>query len=266
MNFLEALRRNHFANVFVKKLRINRLLDAYWGRFPIEKRTASGLVYLVNSVPSLIVANEIFSTDVYVKPVSLVQPKTFVDLGANVGYFPLLIADVVKSRSIKGLCIEPNPRLRTRIEFHLSANGLADVHYVGGVVAGEDAGPEVDFFLNPSDIASSLTGEFNPLVPVGGRVEKIKVLVIDLAQEWRRHFGDERIDLLKIDIEGAEITFLKAHSSFLKGVAAVVIEWHAWVTTLDEVSSVLGLSGFALESVGHVDKNAGTALFLREPD
>ena len=116
MNVVQALWRNHFANVFVKKLRINRLLDAYLGRFPIERRTASGLIYQVNSVPSLVVANEIFSTDMYVKPVSLVQPKTFVDLGANVGYFPLLVAEVEKSRSIKGLCIEPNPRLRPRID------------------------------------------------------------------------------------------------------------------------------------------------------
>jgi len=266
VNLIETLWRNRFANAFVKNLRINRLLDAYWGRFPIKRRTASGLVYEVDSVPALVVANEIFSTDVYVKPVALIQPKAFVDLGSNVGYFPLLVTEVMRSRSIKGLCIEPNPELQPRIEFHLGANGLGDVHLIRGVVAGDDAGPEADFFLNPSHIASSLTGKFNPLMPVGGRVQKIKVPVIDLSQEWRRHFGAARIDLIKIDIEGAEIAFLKAHTSFLKGVGAVLIEWHAWVTTLEEVSSILGLSGFALESVGQVDRHAGTALFRRVTD
>jgi len=250
----------------VKNLRINRLADTYLGRFPIKRRTPSGLVYEVDSVPSLVVANEIFSTDAYVKPVARIQPKTFVDLGSNVGYFPLLVAEVMRSRSIKGLCIEPNPQLHPRIEFHLRANGLGDVHSLRGVVGDNHSGPEVDFFLNPSYIASSLTGEFNPLLLVGGRVQKIKVPVIDLAQEWRRHFGAERIDLIKIDIEGAEIAFLKAHSSFLKGVGAVLIEWHSWVTTLEEVSSVLGLSGFALESVGQVDRHAGTAVFRRAHD
>jgi FkbM family methyltransferase len=263
VNLVMALWRNPIANALVKNLRINRLVDAYLARFPIERKTPSGLVYRVNTVPSFVIANEIFTMDVYSKPLALIRPRTFVDLGCNVGYFPLLVAEVMKSRSIKGLCIEPNPSLHPRIEFHLRANGLGDVHALRGVVAGDDAGPEADFFLNPSDIASSLTGEFNPLVPVGGRVQKIRVPVIDLAGEWGRHFGDERIDLLKIDIEGAEITFLKGHTAFLKQVDAVLIEWHSWVTTLEEVSSLLGASGFALESVGHVDKNAGTASFRR---
>lgn len=266
MNLVDALRRNRFANAVVKHLRINRLVDAYLGRFPIRKRTPSGLVYLENSVPSLVVANEIFSTDVYARPVALLQPRTFVDLGANVGYFPLLVAEVMKSRAVKGLCVEPNPRLHPFLEFHLSANGLEHVRGIQGVVAGdrpEEAGMEADFFLNPSHIASSLTGNFNPLVPVGGRVQKIRVPVIDIAREWQRHFGDERIDLVKIDIEGSEIAFLKTHASFLAGVGAVLIEWHSWVTTLEEVSLLLAASGLALELVGPMDKHAGTALFRR---
>jgi FkbM family methyltransferase len=264
LNILTTLGRNRVTNALVKTLRINRAVDAYLARFPIKRRTTSGLVYHIGTVPSLIVASDVFSTDVYAGPLGLVQPRTFIDLGANVGYFPLVVAEVMKSRTIKGLCIEPNPDLHPQIEFHLRTNGLEHVHALQGVVAGDDAGPEADFFLNPSNIASSLTGEFNPLVPVGGRVQKIKVPVIDLTREWERHFGDQRVDALKIDIEGAEIAFLKAHSEFLKRVDAILIEWHSWVTTFEEVSSILGSSGFQVASIGHVDKNAGTALFRRE--
>jgi hypothetical protein len=124
----------------------------------------------------------------------------------------------------------------------------------------------VDFFLNPSHIASSLSGVFNPLMPVVGRVQKIKVAVIDIAHEWQRRFGDERIDLVKIDIEGGEIPFLKAHSSFLDRVGAVLIEWHSWVTTLEEVSSVLDRLGFALEAICQADRHAGTAIFCKKTD
>ena len=120
---------------------------------------------------------------------------------------------------VKGLSVEPNPQLQPLIEAHLSANRLDQVHCIKGVAAGDQAGTEVDFFVNPSHIASSLTGDFNPLIPVGGRVRKIKVPVVDLDQEWRRFFGDERIDLLKVDIEGAEIPFLKAHGALLEKVA-----------------------------------------------
>ena len=41
------------------------------------------------------------------------------------------------------------------------------------------------------------------------------------------------------------------------------IEWHAWVTTLEEVSSIVAPSGFALENVGPEDSGAGIALFRR---
>jgi FkbM family methyltransferase len=261
MNLGLALHRNAFANSLVKTMRINRVIDAYLARFPIRRRTPSGLVYWQESVPSMVVANEIFSTDLYAGPVATVRPSTFVDLGANVGYFPLLIAEVLKSRAIRGLCVEPNPYLHALIESHLTSNELRSVRLIKGLVKGPPCEAEADFFLNPSHIASSANGRFNPRVPVGGRVRTIKVPVVDLSREWRLHFGDERVDLLKIDIEGGEIEFLESHFEFLERVRTVLIEWHAWVTTLEEVSNILRRSGFELESVCHVDEHAGTAFF-----
>jgi hypothetical protein len=108
-----------------------------------------------------------------------------------------------------------------------------------------------------------MTGVFNPRLPVGGRIRKIKVPIVDIDREWRRLFGDERIDLLKIDIGGGEIEFLKAHAPFLEKVDAILIEWHKWVTTLEEVSSILGPSEFGLEAIGEDGTDAGTALFRR---
>jgi FkbM family methyltransferase len=259
-----ALHRSALANSLIKHLRINRVVDAYLGRFPIRRRTESGLVYSQESVPSFVVANEIFATDLYAVPIAMVRPRTFVDLGANVGYFPLLVSEVMKSRSVRGLCVEPNPRLHPLIESHLSSNGLRDVHLIKGIVGGGQAGAEAEFFLNPSHIASSTSGRFNPFVPVGGRVRRIKVPVVDLAREWRLRFGDEPIDLLKVDIEGAEVEFLESHGVFLEGVRSILIEWHSWVTTLEEISGILRRSGFELGSVRHSDKHAGTAFFRKD--
>jgi hypothetical protein len=128
VNLIVSLWQNRLAKTLVKTLRINRLVDVYLRRFPIKHRTPSGLVYGAESVPSLVVANEISATAVYAEPLSLVRPKSFVDLGANVGYFPLLVAEVAGSRSIKGLCVEANPSLHNRIESHLAANRLENAH------------------------------------------------------------------------------------------------------------------------------------------
>ncbi len=87
MNILTTLGRNRVTNALVKTLRINRAVDAYLARFPIKRRTPSGLVYHVGTVPSLIVASDVFSTDVYAGPLALVQPRTFVDLVPTWGIF-----------------------------------------------------------------------------------------------------------------------------------------------------------------------------------
>ena len=265
MNWIGALQRNRVANSLVKTLRIHRLADFGLNRHPLKRKTAHGFTYCVESTASLVVAKEIFDTDMYARAVALVQPVTFIDLGANVGFFPVLLAEVMQPRHIKGLCIEPNPHLHSAVEFHLRQNSLDGVHLVrGAVTAGGDAAT-IDFYLHPSHIASSVSGDFNPWVAVGGKVERVKVAVINLAAEWARHFPNERVNLLKIDIEGAEAGFLRSNASFLTCVDAILIEWHKWVTTLDEIKEVLRAGKFGLDTIADEDSHVGTALFRRIP-
>ena len=263
MNLIGALQRNPLINSLVKTLRLHRIADAWLGRFPLRTRTASGCVYCVDSISALVVAREIFSTDVYAAPVAQVRPVTFIDLGSNVGYFPVLVAEVMRSRAIKGLCVEPNPHLHRLAEYHVAENALTNVHLVKGAVGTDGVIGQADFFLNPSHIASSLSGDFNPHVAVGGAVEKIQVPVIDLAAEWEKRFGSERVGLLKVDIEGSERDFLRSHAGFLERVDAILVEWHKWVTTCEEITGLLQPCGFDLAAVCDEDRNAGTALFRR---
>jgi hypothetical protein len=71
------------------------------------------------------------------------------------------------------------------------------------------------------------------------------------------------VDLLKIDIEGAEMDFLRSHSLFLERVDAIVIEWHNWITSLPGVRRLLEQRGFLLQNLYNEDQHAGTALFSR---
>jgi FkbM family methyltransferase len=227
------------------------------------RRTTTGLIYKIDSVPSWVVANEIFGTDSYGKAIRSVDPKTFVDLGANVGYFPVAVAEHVRSRNIKGLCVEPNPNLQSSLMFHISRNKLETVYFRQGAVGLKGACREIDFFVNPSHIASSVSGKFNPLVPLGGESTKIRVPMLEFPDEWESVFSNERVDLLKIDIEGAEVDFLRSHSSFIKQVDAIFIEWHAWITNLSDLREILKQYEMVLQDLYHVDQHAGTALFKR---
>lgn len=264
MNLLAVLHRNRFINSLVKWSRINKFVDFCLSNHPLIRRTRTGLVYKVGDVPSMVVANEVFGPGAYAKAVKLIAPSTFVDLGANVGYFPVLVADVVNSRQIRGLCVEPNPSLRESAIFHITTNMLENVHFKEAAVGSDTSGAEIDFFINPSHIASSVFQKFNPLIPVGGKVQRIKVPALNVLEEWDRLFPKSRIDLLKIDIEGAEVDFLQSHSSFIERVDSVIIEWHAWVTSLHEVSRLMERYGMVLEEVYDEDQHAGTVLFRRK--
>jgi FkbM family methyltransferase len=264
MNIVNSLQRNRWVNTAVKNLRIHKAFDWALARRPLQRTTSQGLHYAIASVPSLVVANELFASNFYADAVRCLSPRTFVDLGANVGYFPVLLADLTRSTSIRGLLVEPNPELIPSIKFHVQSNGLTDVHIIQAAVGTGDSAQEIDFFINPSHIASSVSGRFNPLIPTGGKVKRISVPVIDVGLAWKEQFPDEPVvDLVKIDIEGAEMDFLRGNPTFMAGARGVLIEWHKWICSFEQVSGLLRDYGFGLRFVAHEDDNTGIACFSK---
>jgi FkbM family methyltransferase len=124
----------------------------------------------------------------------------FVDIGANVGLFSLLVASYAGSNA-KILAIEPEPENVRRLRFNVSANPDIPVRVIAlalgervGTVALEidrhDRGGTRTRPLTYDEHASIINVECRPLLEV-------------LRQE-----GVSRIDALKIDVEGTEDTIL----------------------------------------------------------
>jgi hypothetical protein len=44
-----------------------------------------------------------------------------------------------------------------------------------------------------------------------------------------------------------------------------VLEWHKWVTSLDEIEAMLGERGFVRRNIITEDSHAGVAVFDRRP-
>lgn len=261
MDIIKFIQRNRWPNAAVKHLRMHSIFDAVVSRMPIRRRTANGYQYLINSAAALVSANEMFHEGPYAAAIKLIAPRTFVDIGANVGFFPILLADLTNSTDLKGLLIEANPSLIQPLAYHLKVNGLSSCKIVEGA-ATDQTDTEIDFYLNPSNIASSVSGDFNPVIPTGGRVLKIKVAAVDVAREWEA-FANAPIDLIKIDIEGGELKFLCGHQRLLSQTRAVVLEWHKWVCSFSEVEAILSRENFLLHSILEEDSMAGIALFVR---
>ncbi len=127
----------------------------------------------------------------------IVQGMTFVDIGGNIGSYSLYVAEK-SGHTARILALEPHPRTFEKLQFNLHINNIA-----GARVLPLASGPERTTMQLWSDGGSNIghtsilkEGTSNPKVSV--EVEVVPLVEI-LAGE-----GMDRIDLLKIDIEGFE--------------------------------------------------------------
>ncbi len=139
----------------------------------------------------------------------LTSTSVVLDLGANLGDFS---SAIVKQYGCRCCAIEANPALCQKIK----PNPRIEVHNLA--VAGR-SGP-ITLYLSASCDASSIL--------TGGRrtVGKTEVQAVSLDELFRLA-GIDQVDLIKMDIEGAEIEVLESCSDeLLSKVPQLTIEFH----------------------------------------
>ena len=130
----------------------------------------------------------------------------FLDVGAHAGYFSLLASNRV-GPSGRVFAIEPNPRTFATLERHLTQNAVSNVHAVMCGLAGADG--VLALHLPPSQLDYNAT-----MLPRAGwtRTEVPVRRLDDCVREWKIN----RIDLMKIDVEGAEPLVLAGGTDALR--------------------------------------------------
>lgn len=117
------------------------------------------------------------------------------DIGANVGYFTLLMADLVgPDGSVHAF--EPNPRLAQRLVNSIAVNGFADRVELHEVALGEVDGEHAVLVVPPSEPKNGYMIPFSGELPEHGTL--VPTARLDARPDW------SRIELAKIDVEGAE--------------------------------------------------------------
>ena len=119
------------------------------------------------------------------------------DIGANHGYYSLLLADLVGPGG-QVTAIEPHPGNVRLLERTLALNGFSARTRVCAVAAGECRKEEASLMVPRF---SPGQGEVDPIVPRSPDHDVFKVPVDRLDSLLR---SDSRIDFLKIDSEGSE--------------------------------------------------------------
>lgn len=126
----------------------------------------------------------------------LVQPGgTFVDVGANIGFFSLVLA--VGQPKLKLIAFEPNPRLYGLLRANAKANRLVQV--ICEPIALSDAEGSALLYLSTSNMSASLRSDFD-YHPTGASVT-VRTTTLD------RYFARNDIGgplLVKLDVEGHE--------------------------------------------------------------
>lgn len=143
----------------------------------------------------------------------LVKPGMFcVDVGANHGYFTLVMARMGAARV---LAVEANPRLAALCRRSCEANGVADRVTVEAVAAAERAGTLTLM------VRRSLSGGGSVRLDAGPDRLSVSGVPLDtLLADW------PRVDLVKIDAEGFEPeVWAGMRETYLRHRPTVVLEF-----------------------------------------
>ncbi|MHB8886749.1 MAG: FkbM family methyltransferase [Methylovirgula sp.] len=127
----------------------------------------------------------------------------FLDIGANIGGYSLFVA-ACANQGARILAIEPQPEIFERLVYNIRQNPFATIKAIDCAVA--DIDTEITLFIDPEN-----RGETSMRI-INSDVEGIKIrvpakaLASIVAEE-----GFERIDAMKLDVEGAEDLILEPY-------------------------------------------------------
>lgn len=160
------------------------------------------------------------------------HPPRIIDGGANIG----LAALFLKSRhpTARITCFEADPTVATYLKKNLAAAKLTDVEVIESALWDTDT--TLEFSSEGSDagrIGSSPAGTATRHVPA-----------IRLSP-----YLNEAVDLLKLDIEGAELAVLREASAQLTNVQRLFVEYHSFEGQpqgLPELLAIIQAAGFRI--------------------
>ncbi len=190
------------------------------------------------------------------------QDALVIDLGANEGDFSAAILGIAPRARI--VAVEPGPGPRKRLRRRLGANPNVEIR---DVAVSAEAGTQT-FRLTAHDHNSSLLAprpESQKAIGGGWEVrEEIEVRTVSLDEL----VGDREPDVVKLDVQGAEMDVIRGGQAALRRTRAVLLEMNLFSqyegdATFDALHREMGRLGFELVNVqAPVTTADGTATFV----
>jgi len=173
----------------------------------------------------------------------------FLDVGAHIGEYASMGAKLVAPGRVHAF--EPIPGVFSLLQRSLALNGLDNVRLNACAVSDKDGEEQFSVLREPS--FSSLT---RGVRPDAFPPENIVVRSVRLDTYWSEVMNKGRIDLIKLDIEGAELLALEGASDLLESTSPVLIvecqplNLARFGHGVEAISRFLNRAGYSLYEIG----------------
>lgn len=181
----------------------------------------------------------------------LAPGDTFVDAGANIGFFTVVGANIVGAAG-KVIAVEMIPETAAILRTHVAINDLANVTIVEQALS-ERADEEIVAHL-PVDHVGQATLLADTLHGAATREIRVTTTTLDAITT-----GVERIDLMKIDLEGAEAMALAGGQAMLARTRRVIFEARPDDRGVSATVDALKAAGFTIKPVDKYNQLAERA-------
>ncbi len=186
---------------------------------------------LVDSLSFVEMYEEIFERQIY-RFIADSESPFIIDCGANIGVSVLYLKRLYPQSRL--LAFEPDPGLFGVLQQNTGTMGLCGVTLVDRAVW--DSESTVDFYTEDS-YAGTMAHRQPGKAPIAVRTVRLKDCL------------DQRVDFLKLDIEGSETAVLSDCADRLDRVENLFVEYHSFADrpqTLSTLVSILQGAGFRL--------------------
>ncbi|MEM9082745.1 MAG: FkbM family methyltransferase [Planctomycetota bacterium] len=183
------------------------------------------------------------------------DPITAIDVGANVGWTAIRIADLFRNATVHAF--EPMPEVYAEMAERVSKREQIRPHRLavsdkeGSCVFHITNNRWCSSLLKPNDFGRRAYGDY---YESDGETE-VQTITIDA---WAEQSRIDRIDLLKIDVQGAELSALRGTQRLLKrGITGIICEAqlipeYEGAATFSQIDSFLTEAGYRIHQIHEV--------------
>lgn len=210
-------------NITLPEKLINLISKIYLKKFNFKGHL---MYYRFGSNDKSVIDDVITNNEYLDYNLNLKEDSTILDIGGHIGSFTVQVAKIAKNGMV--YTFEPFINNFKLIEKNINANNLNNVELYNAGILDEDK--TVDFFISNKNTGMHST---IPLEKFKSKVIKINCLSLD---KFIRDKKFEKIDLIKLDCEGAEYSIL--YNSDLSIVNQIILEFHEFPESNDNINTL----------------------------